>query len=155
MNKDKICGLLRQIHDVVLVCLMKWQTTWLGKWNQALPLHTSEQKPLPSEQGEHMTKDEELIVNIMKMLEAQTKKTEITVNMLKPATDIAYQKGYADAMNWKTANHLDTPPEAQREWVGITEEDLKLLSAEWRIVYGAWMDDFARDIEAKLKEKNT
>ena len=43
----------------------------------------------------------------------------------------------------------------QRTWVGITEEDLKLLSAEWRIVYGAWMDDFAKAIEAKLKEKNT
>ena len=43
----------------------------------------------------------------------------------------------------------------QRTWVGLTEEDLKLLSAEWRIVYGAWMDDFAQDIEAKLKEKNT
>ncbi len=43
----------------------------------------------------------------------------------------------------------------KRTWVGLTEEDLKLLSAEWRIVYGAWMDDFARDIEAKLKEKNT
>ena len=42
----------------------------------------------------------------------------------------------------------------QRQWVGLTEEDLKLLSAEWRIVYGAWMDDFAKDIEAKLKEKN-
>ena len=45
-----------------------------------------------------------------------------------------------------------TPP--QRTWVGLTDEDLKLLSAEWRIVYGAWMDDFARDIETKLKEKN-
>ena len=43
----------------------------------------------------------------------------------------------------------------KREWVGLTEEDLKLLSAEWRIVYGAWMDDFARDIEAMLKERNT
>ena len=43
----------------------------------------------------------------------------------------------------------------QRTWIGLTEEDLKLLSAEWRIVYGAWMDDFARDIEAKLKDKNT
>jgi len=42
----------------------------------------------------------------------------------------------------------------QRTWVGLTEEDLKLLSAEWRIVYGAWMDDFAKDIEAKLKQKN-
>jgi len=43
----------------------------------------------------------------------------------------------------------------QRTWVGLTDKDLKLLSAEWRIVYGAWMDDFAKDIEAKLKEKNT
>jgi len=40
-------------------------------------------------------------------------------------------------------------------WVGLTEEDLKPICDEWRIVYGAWMHDFARDIEAKLKEKNT
>jgi len=43
----------------------------------------------------------------------------------------------------------------KKPWAGLTDEDLKLLSAEWRIVYGAWVDDFARDIEAKLKEKNT
>ena len=43
----------------------------------------------------------------------------------------------------------------QRTWVGLTEEDLKPICDEWRIVYGAWMDDFARDIEAKLKERNT
>ena len=43
----------------------------------------------------------------------------------------------------------------QRTWVGLTEEDLKPICDEWRIVYGAWMDDFARDIESKLKEKNT
>jgi len=47
---------------------------------------------------------------------------------------------------------LDKP---QRTWVGLTEEDLKPICDEWRIVYGAWMQDFARDIEAKLKEKNT
>jgi len=42
-----------------------------------------------------------------------------------------------------------------RTWVGLTEEDLKPICDEWRIVYGAWMHDFARDIEAKLKERNT
>jgi len=42
----------------------------------------------------------------------------------------------------------------QRTWVALTEEDLKPICDEWRIVYGAWMDDFARDIEAKLKDKN-
>ena len=72
--------------------------------------------------------------------------------------------GYTDAsaIKWNSFNGVVqchncgqtyTPP--QRTWVGLTDEDLKLLSAEWRIVYGAWMDDFARDIEAKLKEKNT
>jgi len=60
-----------------------------------------------------------------------------------------------------TPTIADVPPIAlyaeppQRKWQGLTDEDLKLLSAEWRIVYGAWMDDFARDIEAKLKEKNS
>jgi len=49
---------------------------------------------------------------------------------------------------------LYTTPQ-QRTWVGLTEEDLKPICDEWRIVYGAWMDDFAKDIEAKLKERNT
>jgi hypothetical protein len=43
----------------------------------------------------------------------------------------------------------------QRTWVGLTEEDLKLLSAEYRIVYGSWVGDFAKGIEDKLKESNT
>jgi hypothetical protein len=51
------------------------------------------------------------------------------------------------------AEHFYTTP-PQRTWVGLTEEDLKILSTEWRIVYGAWMDDFARDIETRLKDKN-
>ena len=46
-----------------------------------------------------------------------------------------------------------TPP--QRTWVGLTEEDLKPICDEWRIVYGAWTHNFAREIEAKLKERNT
>ena len=59
-------------------------------------------------------------------------------------------------MSAMTDNDLSIKSEdlSIKSWVGLTEEDLKLLSAEWRIVYGAWMDDFARDIEAKLKEKN-
>jgi len=62
----------------------------------------------------------------------------------------AYDYEFTSEHEWKPL--YTTPP--QRTWVGLTEEDLKLLSAEWRIVYGAWMDDFAKDIEAKLKEKN-
>ena len=68
-----------------------------------------------------------------------------------------YERGFIDGMQKQMQSSVDKAVNAmgKREWVGLTEEDLKLLSAEWRIVYGAWMDDFARDIEAKLKEKNT
>ena len=44
---------------------------------------------------------------------------------------------------------------AQPEWIGLTDEDLKPLCVEWRIMYGGYVDDFAKAIEAKLKEKNT
>ena len=43
---------------------------------------------------------------------------------------------------------------AQPEWVGLMDEDLKPLCDEWRIMYGGYVDDFAKAIEAKLKEKN-
>ena len=78
-----------------------------------------------------------------------------------------YERGFIDGMQKQMQSSVDKavnamtrptyhiPSKDQREWVGLTEEDLKLLSAEWRIVYGAWMDDFAKDIEHKLKEKNT
>jgi len=45
--------------------------------------------------------------------------------------------------------------QAQRPWVGLTDEDLKPLSDKWRIVYGGWVGDFAKEIEAKLKERNS
>lgn len=42
-----------------------------------------------------------------------------------------------------------TPPAAQREWVGLTDEEiLDMWPSETRI-------EFVRAIEAKLKEKNT
>jgi hypothetical protein len=43
----------------------------------------------------------------------------------------------------------------RKEWVGLTDEDLKPLCDEWKIMYGWYVNDFARAIEAKLKEKNT
>ena len=51
---------------------------------------------------------------------------------------------------YKQAGH----PLPEREWVGLTDEDLKQLSDRWRIIYGGWVEDFAKEIEAKLKEKN-
>ena len=77
-----------------------------------------------------------------------------------------YERGFIDGMQKQMQSSVDKavnamtqptyyiPNKDERTWVGLTQEDLKLLSAEWRIVYGAWMDDFALDIEAKLRSKN-
>jgi hypothetical protein len=46
-------------------------------------------------------------------------------------------------------------PLPKREWVGLTDDELKEISNLWEIVYGGWVKKFYQDIEAKLKEKNT
>jgi hypothetical protein len=43
---------------------------------------------------------------------------------------------------------------AQRTWVGLTNNELQPIADEYRILFGSWVEDFARAIEAKLKEKN-
>ena len=43
----------------------------------------------------------------------------------------------------------------KREWVGLTDEDLEPMCDDWRIVFGPYVHDFAKAVEAKLKEKNT
>ena len=43
----------------------------------------------------------------------------------------------------------------KREWVALTDEELKPLCDVNHIIFGAYTVDFVRSIEAKLKEKNT
>jgi hypothetical protein len=49
--------------------------------------------------------------------------------------------------------HTCTPPAAQRTWVDLTDEEITDIWYETAPYYH--QDDFARAIEAKLKEKNT
>jgi hypothetical protein len=44
------------------------------------------------------------------------------------------------------------PP--QREWVGLTDEEIRSICDENYIMLGAYAVDFMKAIEAKLKEKN-
>lgn len=49
--------------------------------------------------------------------------------------------------------HLpDKHPQAQRTWVGLTDEDIDIAFDDTQ--EGGGFDDFARAIEAKLREKN-
>jgi tRNA(Ile)-lysidine synthase TilS/MesJ len=49
----------------------------------------------------------------------------------------------------------DDIQEYVRPWKGLTEKDLEQLCAEHHIIYGGYVLTFAKDIEAKLKEKNS
>jgi hypothetical protein len=41
-----------------------------------------------------------------------------------------------------------------REWEGLTDDELKELCHNWKIFYGGFVNQFTLAIEAKLKEKN-
>ena len=70
--------------------------------------------------------------------------------------------GYADWIYKDLADLLDTPPAAQRQWVGLTDECRKQLINKGWSEYIAGIDDgrtfgewMSVATEAKLKEKNT
>jgi hypothetical protein len=64
--------------------------------------------------------------------------------------ETAYQKGYSDAMGWKTQNHLEHLP-TNKEWVGLTDDERDEILGSRNT---AWEKLLAKAVEAKLKEKN-
>jgi len=64
-----------------------------------------------------------------------------------------YRQGYADAMNWKTQNHLEHLP--GREWVGLTDEEIKEIIGPWGDTpIKGYTRKLFDQIETKLREKN-
>jgi len=51
-------------------------------------------------------------------------------------------------------NVYTAPPAAQREWVGLTDDDFHAICTNFRVAYGGWVTMLALEIEAKLKERN-
>jgi len=54
---------------------------------------------------------------------------------------------------WASDALKATPPAAQRQWVGLSQQDIDIAFDDTQ--EGGGFDEFARAIEAKLKEKNT
>jgi hypothetical protein len=78
--------------------------------------------------------------------------------LMQQALD-AFESGRAaDRAEAMTALRAALVTAQRREWVGLTDEDIEAIENEYIVDYRipagcAW--NFARDIEAKLKEKNT
>ena len=66
-----------------------------------------------------------------------------------------YERGFIDGMQEQMRRSVDRAVNAmaQRTWVGLTDEDIEIAFDDTQ--EGGGFDDFARAIEAKLKEKNT
>jgi hypothetical protein len=64
--------------------------------------------------------------------------------------DVDYWQDDIDALPVGTPLYT-TPPAAQRQWVGLTDEEIEKLTVELRDIPVT----LAFAIEAKLKEKNT
>jgi ribosomal protein S27AE len=46
-------------------------------------------------------------------------------------------------------------PYKQREWLGLTDDEIRSICNESYVMLGAYVVDFIKAIEAKLKDKNT
>jgi len=89
------------------------------------------------------------IMSGIKELELQQHHLRNALEMMNRAYETAYQKGYSDAMGWKTQNHLEHLP-TKKEWVGLTDEEM----ADFTLFHAVVDEECVRAIEAKLKEKN-
>jgi hypothetical protein len=74
--------------------------------------------------------------------------------------DMFFTKEEADNMAHLKGLHaevkpLATPPAAQRQWVGLTDEELRQVWYDDAPVEGGTYIDKLRQVETKLKEKNT
>lgn len=55
---------------------------------------------------------------------------------------------------WRKRQIDDDIQEYTRPWRPLTDEELKAMCDRWKIVYGGHVNDFAKEIETKLKDKN-
>ena len=64
-----------------------------------------------------------------------------------------YERGVIDGMQKQMQSSVDRAVNAmgKKKWVGLTDEEIK----EFRDAYDIASSDYLKEIEAKLKEKNT
>ena len=72
-----------------------------------------------------------------------------------------YERGFVEGMSHQAKSSVDRAVNAmsKREWIGLTEEDIGLaylkFVGDWEIGHMDDIKQFASELEAKLKERNT
>jgi hypothetical protein len=68
--------------------------------------------------------------------------------------DEEFQRLEREAKMRRMVEEDDDTQVYKKPWVGLTNNELQPIADEYRILFGSWVEDFARAIEAKLREKN-
>ena len=76
---------------------------------------------------------------------AQAQETDLAIPQKEPIIDKSMAKRIATQLGW----------EPKKEWVGLTDEEISDTQQQFYKLITFHDKDFARAIEAKLKDKNT
>lgn len=126
-----------------------WFETNKGEDN-SVPLYTTPSQP----EQEHFALKHRIaeLEGAVIGLQAQLAQTERPVDCER--CNRLEEQAYDLVGKLRVAN-IKLSMQPQRTWVGLTADELQPIADEYRILFGSWVEDFARAIEAKLKEKNT
>lgn len=103
--------------------------------------------------------DDAAITALRQALEQPAKQQEVVAYLVydfgAESQYLAFDEELGDMDGCKVTPLYEHPP-ASKPWVGLTDEQIVQLSLEWPAETNDWAShiDFARAIEAKLKEKN-
>ena len=84
-------------------------------------------------------------------VDEKAKREQEPVAWISEGGDVSRSKRYMDEMGFKCNPLYTAPP---KQWVGLTDEEHAQIAIDSGCASSDWID-YAKKIEAKLKEKNT
>jgi len=84
-------------------------------------------------------------------VDEKAKREQEPVAWISEGGDVSRSKRYMDEMGFKCNPLYTAPP---KQWVGLTDEEHAQIAIDSGCASADWID-YAKKIEAKLKEKNT
>lgn len=165
MDKDKT---LRQALEA-LEQDRTWLESWAPKevWDKNKEAITAIKQALANDALDRMADNErELGIQMQPDVDQRSTESKETFDQPEPVAIGYMNAGHVHEMQQGRLPHgyvypkgsvgadvavYTSPPKRKP----LTDDELKPICDEYRILFGYWVNDFARAIEAKLKEKNT
>jgi hypothetical protein len=102
-----------------------------------------------------MNEEDEAFTEIERRAKQRMESVKVAVHTLTEYQR-GYENGFIDGMQKQAQSSVDKAVNAisQRTWAGLTPEEILDMFDDQQVYGSKWLE-FARAVEAKLKEKNT